>query len=438
MANPFIIPECVRGSTQLDKDKFKTTVSIPFVKVPANMVGRLVGAAALKELTIPTLNRIRPIVNGDSKTERLMLFNPLLITETSIPIIKDTIKNICDTEVTLDYKKFELTYEDFDIKRVMKALLPDDLDFSGFTQIGHIAHCNLREELYPYKHLIGQIIMDKTKWCKTVVNKIDSINNEFRFFEMELLAGKEDYVAEVIEDKNRYQMDFSKVFWNSRLGNEHKRLISKLDHNSIVFDGFAGVGPFVIPAAKKGVRKIFGNDLNPESVKWMQKNVKINRLEGDLIELSNLDAAEFFKTSMRNYLLTCKGSTDINCHVIMNLPAIAVTFLPALKSLLHGQDQSDFQFPIFVHCYLFAKSSVDVPSTWFGEESQRLVKQNIGIDGLDFLEVYNVRNVAGRKEMYCCSFQLPADYIFANECKKRTLDNNDCVEIDAKILKTSV
>lgn len=31
---------------------------------------------------------------------------------------------------------------------------------SSFTQIGHIAHMNLREYYYPWKKLIGQVILD--------------------------------------------------------------------------------------------------------------------------------------------------------------------------------------------------------------------------------------------------------------------------------------
>lgn len=40
--------------------------------------------------------------------------------------------------------------------------MPDELvDIpSSFTQIGHIAHINLKEEYYPWKHLIGQVILD--------------------------------------------------------------------------------------------------------------------------------------------------------------------------------------------------------------------------------------------------------------------------------------
>jgi tRNA (guanine37-N1)-methyltransferase len=43
------------------------------------------------------------------------------------------------------------------------------------------------------------------------VNKLDSINNEFRFFSMELLAGDADFVTEVRENGFRYRLDFSKA-----------------------------------------------------------------------------------------------------------------------------------------------------------------------------------------------------------------------------------
>ena len=45
----------------------------------------------------------------------------------------------------------------------------------------------------------------------------------------------------------------------------------------VIADVFAGVGPFALPAAKKGC-VVFANDLNPESVKWMRKNVERNHV----------------------------------------------------------------------------------------------------------------------------------------------------------------
>lgn len=51
--------------------------------------------------------------------------------------------------------------------------------------------------------------------------------------------------------------------------------------NGIVADVFAGVGPFAVPAAKKGCA-VFANDLNPNSAKWLEKNVEDNRVSFQL------------------------------------------------------------------------------------------------------------------------------------------------------------
>lgn len=53
----------------------------------------------------------------------------------------------------------------------------------------------------------------------------------------------------------------------------------------LVADVFAGVGPFAVPAAKKGCG-VVGNDLNPNSVKYFSKNVNDNKV-GLLCLLSN-------------------------------------------------------------------------------------------------------------------------------------------------------
>jgi tRNA (guanine37-N1)-methyltransferase len=49
---------------------------------------------------------------------------------------------------------------------------------------------------------------------------------------------------------------------------EHTRIVSTLDAKThIVADMMCGIGPFAVPAAKKGCR-VYANDLNPESYKW--------------------------------------------------------------------------------------------------------------------------------------------------------------------------
>ncbi|CEF61761.1 tRNA (guanine(37)-N1)-methyltransferase [Strongyloides ratti] len=412
MIDPLKPPENVRGMVILDKEKFNKNIILPTIEIPSKIVSRIIGSQNIKDYSIPTMNKIKAIMENEDKKSKLLVLNPENFDEIKI---KETIEYLTNIETKISMKSFTLKYEDYDIKRLIKSILPDSLEFSGYSQIGHIAHFNLQKELLPYKYIIAQIVLDKISWCKTVVNKLDTITTEFRFFKMELLAGEENYLTVVVEDGLKYKMDFSKVFWNSRLSNEHKRIVKKLDKNSVVYDGFAGVGPFVLPAIKKGVKKVFGNDLNPESVKWMETNIEINKMKNKNIKIFNMDAKDFFKIIVRNDLLSYKDSIDkpSNCHIIMNLPALAVTFLPYLEGLLKEEKKENYNFDIIVHVHLFVKSCSDVPFSWFFEEASRIVRSNINIPNLEFLEIHNVRNVASRKEMFCASFKLPSEFLFS-------------------------
>ena len=54
----------------------------------------------------------------------------------------------------------------------MQKLLPEGCEVpTSFEGVGHIAHLNIRDELLPYKHVIGQVILDKNSSIRTVVNK---------------------------------------------------------------------------------------------------------------------------------------------------------------------------------------------------------------------------------------------------------------------------
>lgn len=97
-----------------------------------------------------------------------MLFDPQLIQEKedAKEQIRENVKKLADVDVSFKLKTFEIGYDDWDIKRCLRAILPDELDFSGYTQAGHILHLNLREDLAPYKFIIAQILLDKIKFAK--------------------------------------------------------------------------------------------------------------------------------------------------------------------------------------------------------------------------------------------------------------------------------
>lgn len=127
------------------------------------------------------------------------------------------------------------------------------------------AHLNLRYQYLPYKSLIASVLLDKNPNVRTVINKIDDVGNasEYRTFQYELLAGDPDLNVELKEEECIFRFDYSKVYWNSRLNTEHRRLVEMFREGEAVCDVMAGVGPFAIPAGKKRVF-VWANDLNPD------------------------------------------------------------------------------------------------------------------------------------------------------------------------------
>ena len=129
-----------------------------------------------------------------------------------------------------------LGYEYLTTEQVLRALLPARITEvpTGFETAGHVAHLNLRDEVLPYKYLIGQVILDKHSGrLRSVVNKTATISDEenaechriYRTFPLEVLAGTDDLVVQLRESGCQFKFDFRAVYWNSRLQYEHSRLV---------------------------------------------------------------------------------------------------------------------------------------------------------------------------------------------------------------------
>lgn len=138
---------------------------------------------------------------------------------------------------------------------------------------------------------IASLVQKNQPRIKTVVNKVGSITNEFRVPKFEILVGEENMITEVKQYGATFKLDYGAVYWNSRLEHEHIRLVSLFNAGEIVCDMFAGIGPFVIPAAQKGCT-VYANDLNPDSVHYLGLNARINKVE-DHVYTYNMDARTF-------------------------------------------------------------------------------------------------------------------------------------------------
>lgn len=257
--------------------------------------------------------RIKPITEDpESEKNRYMILsercqNPDL---SDIPSQKlDELKSLCEIEV-VPYS-LTLGYSYWGADHVLKQILPPGLEVpSSFETIGHVAHLNIPDELLPYKDVIAKVIYDKNHpRIQTVVNKVGSIANEFRVPKFEVLAGKNDMVTEVKQYGAIFKLDYSLVYWNSRLEHEHIRLVSQFQAGETVCDMFAGIGPFSIPAAQKGCL-VYANDLNPDSVHYLKINAEINKVNDNLFAY-NMDARKFISELMTVLSCEINPSTDV-------------------------------------------------------------------------------------------------------------------------------
>ena len=67
--------------------------------------------------------------------------------------------------------------------------------------------------------------------------QVGTIENKFRVFKMEILAGDPDLETEVKQYKARFQLNYGEVYWNSRLEQEHRRLTDSFRKDEVCLSG---------------------------------------------------------------------------------------------------------------------------------------------------------------------------------------------------------
>ncbi|XP_071504350.1 tRNA (guanine(37)-N(1))-methyltransferase-like [Diadema antillarum] len=405
--NVFSLSDKVKPSNTVNRDAFAKTAIVPALKIDKRKIHKVLKAFKGAMFERVRFQAVRDVPG--SPNDRFLLLDPNKLSR--VEALTERQRTVLEeNEVARELHEFQLnlTYDDWQAHEVLQGLLPSDVEVpKGFSRIGHIIHLNLKDSQLKHKHLIGEVLLEKNPGITTVVNKLNEIDNTYRFFNMECIAGEQQTVVTVKECHLSYSFDFAKVYWNPRLSTEHERIVTKLCKQDVVYDVFAGVGPFAIPAAKKGC-KVFANDLNPESYRWLQENTKKNKVS-DRITASNLDGRQFLRDVVKSDLIVrARESFQDAAHVIMNLPALAVEFLDTFPSLL-AEVSPDLQSRVprvVVHCHGFSKAAD--PALDIRQRVESILKCP-----LNSPEIHNVRDVAPNKEMMCISFTVPQEILLA-------------------------
>ncbi|MBR9678785.1 MAG: hypothetical protein GON13_00775 [Nanoarchaeota archaeon] len=240
-----------------------------------------------------------------------------------------------------------------DVKHVrsVKDLLPAGVDSRSHDVVGSVCVLNFKGFSVRELRVIGEAFLRFYPKVRTVVNVVSDTRGEFRIRNVKWLAGKRDFSTVHTENGFRFNVKLDDVFFSGRLQNERLRVLNKVKQGEVVVDLFAGVGPFIIPIAKRDV-ECWGVEKNPVAFKLLEENCKLNKVHVNCV-----------KGDANKVELPCAD------RFVMNLPGKSVGFLPRVFELANPG--------AVVHFYRFAHER----------------------DGFDVLkkEVKDASKVAGRR-----------------------------------------
>ncbi|MFD1562726.1 class I SAM-dependent methyltransferase [Haloarchaeobius amylolyticus] len=166
---------------------------------------------------------------------------------------------------------------------------------------------------------IADAILDSDLPVGTVLNKASKVKGETRIRDWELLAGEDTEVVHR-EYGCEFLLDLAEVYFSPRLATERHRVAEQVDAGEHAFDMFAGVGPFVVPFAKRGAECV-GVDINADAIEYLRENARRNGV-ADRVTAINDD--------VREVATDYAGWAD---RIVMNLPHSADEFLESAVTL---------------------------------------------------------------------------------------------------------
>ena len=203
------------------------------------------------------------------------------------------------------------------VKRVksVKDLLPKEYGWRSHEVVGEICVLSLKGFSHKTLRVIGDAFLKFYPKVRTVVNVLSDTKGEYRVRTVKWVAGKRNFSTVHRENGLRFKVRLDKVFFTSRLQGERVRVLKMVKLGEVVVDLFAGVGPFIIPVARKGV-EAWAVEKNPIAYNLLVENcglnkVHVNCVRGDAAKVK-LPGADRF---------------------IMNLPASSHKFLPRVFKL---------------------------------------------------------------------------------------------------------
>ena len=227
-----------------------------------------------------------------------------------IPIRCDSFDGyeVLDRDLEVQEHKVSDYTEIADVPQDLRESLP-----SSFDVVGDVAMIKIPDELWDYRHQIGDALIRVNRNIRVVFHDY-GVKGDFRIRDLEKIAGEGSSETVHKEFGVKLYTDPSKVYFNPRLSSERSRIANLVKDGEVIIDMFAGVAPFGTVIGKlANPQVIYSIDLNPEAEHFARMNADKNHIE--CIRPMTGDSSK---------LIYDLPMAD---RVIMNLPQIADRFL---------------------------------------------------------------------------------------------------------------
>jgi len=217
------------------------------------------------------------------------------------------------------------------MRKDLKSLLAGKLEpwelkllCKSYDIVGDIAVIRVPESLKQRGEIIAEAIMQIHKRVKAVWRQVGPVSGDFRLRELEWIAGERKTETVHKEHGCLLKVDLEKCYFSPRLAYERTRIAQHVQPGEVVVNMFAGVGCYSIVIARHSeAKKIYSIDINPIAVRYMQENVKLNKVEERVVPVQG-DAKKVVEEKLRS----------IADRIIMPLPERAYEYLDcAIQSL---------------------------------------------------------------------------------------------------------
>jgi len=211
-------------------------------------------------------------------------------------------------------------------KNLSRSLSSRDLRkvYNSYDIVGKIAIIKLPRASPENAQNIAKAVLAIHKNVKTVLVQESPVVGRFRLRSLTHLAGENKTSTIHKESGCLFSVDVAKCYFSPRLSHERMRIAGIAKPKETVVNMFAGVGCFSIILAKQAnASKVFSIDVNPTAIRFMQENIRLNRVYDQIIPLLG-DSKEIINRRLQR-------KAD---RVLMPLPEKAFEYLPYAVSAL--------------------------------------------------------------------------------------------------------